>query len=149
MAEPRRPRLHTIPAHRGFADAGRVVVRQHEVHLDGRRRLPHADQGIRVEVLRHDLAAFDRQVQRHRLAERARVVSLDERKNLLRLQLEGRGYSFIEVLAECPTHLRLSPVEAEKWVQEKMEPIFPLGVKKDVTRDPWFKGPQPGTAAGQ
>jgi 2-oxoisovalerate ferredoxin oxidoreductase beta subunit len=72
-----------------------------------------------------------------------RVKARKAIKKALTLQLEGRGYSFIEVLAECPTHLKLSPVEAEKWVHEKMEPIFPLGVKKDVTRDPWFKGPHP------
>jgi len=54
-------------------------------------------------------------------------------KKALQNQLEGRGYSFIEVLSECPTHLKLSPVEAEKWVQENMEPVYPLGVKKDVS----------------
>ncbi len=61
----------------------------------------------------------------------------------IRLQEEGRGYAFIEVLSECPTHLKLSPVEAEKWVKEKMEPIFPLGVKKDLVREPWFKPAAP------
>lgn len=73
-----------------------------------------------------------------------RVKARKAIKKALQLQLEGRGYSFIEVLSECPTHLKLSPVEAEKWVQENMEPIFPLGVKKDLsTTEPWFKGPRP------
>ena len=57
----------------------------------------------------------------------------------LKLQVEGRGYSFIEVLAECPTHLKMNPEETEKWVKECMEPVYPLGVKKDLTIDPWFK----------
>jgi 2-oxoisovalerate ferredoxin oxidoreductase beta subunit len=57
----------------------------------------------------------------------------------LRIQKEGRGYTFIEVLAECPTHLKLSPDQAEKWVKENMEPIFPLGVKKDITVEPWWE----------
>lgn len=57
----------------------------------------------------------------------------------LRLQVEGCGYAFIEVLAECPTHLKMSPEEAEKWVKERMEPVYPLGVKKDLTIPPWFK----------
>jgi 2-oxoisovalerate ferredoxin oxidoreductase beta subunit len=57
----------------------------------------------------------------------------------LKLQAEGRGLSFIEVLAECPTHLKLTPEETEKWVKEQMLPVFPLGVKKDVTAEPWFK----------
>ncbi len=56
----------------------------------------------------------------------------------IRLQQEGRGYAFIEVLAECPTHLKLTPEEAEAWVKEQMEPIYPLGVKKDLTVEPWW-----------
>jgi len=56
----------------------------------------------------------------------------------MRLQAEGRGFCFIEVLAECPTHLKSTPEQAEKWVKENMVPIFPLGVKKDVSPDPWF-----------
>src|SRR6185503_15647493 len=35
----------------------------------------------------------------------------------LTLQVEKRGFSFIEVLAECPTHLKLTPVETEQWVR--------------------------------
>ena len=60
-------------------------------------------------------------------------------KKALTLQKEGRGYAFIEVLAECPTHLKLTPDAAEKWVKENMVPIFPLGVKKDISVEPWFK----------
>ena len=56
----------------------------------------------------------------------------------LRLQAENRGFSFIEVLAECPTHLKLTPIETEQWVKTQMVPVFPLGVKKDVVREPWF-----------
>jgi 2-oxoisovalerate ferredoxin oxidoreductase beta subunit len=55
----------------------------------------------------------------------------------LRLQVERRGFSLVEVLAECPTHLRLSPVEAERWVEREMLPSFPLGVKKDRTDAAW------------
>jgi len=49
----------------------------------------------------------------------------------LRLQVEGKGYAFVEVLAECPTHLKMTPEQAEAWVRDHMTPIFPLGVKKD------------------
>jgi 2-oxoisovalerate ferredoxin oxidoreductase beta subunit len=59
----------------------------------------------------------------------------------LRLQKENVGFSFVEVLAECPTHLGLSPVETEAWVREQMVPVFPLGVKKDTTPPPF--GPWP------
>jgi 2-oxoisovalerate ferredoxin oxidoreductase beta subunit len=60
-------------------------------------------------------------------------------KKGLKLQVENRGLSFVEVLSECPTHLKLTPEEAEKWVEEKMVPVFPLGVKKDETREPWSR----------
>jgi 2-oxoisovalerate ferredoxin oxidoreductase beta subunit len=62
-------------------------------------------------------------------------------KKAMQLQVEGRGYTFVEVLAECPTHLKMTPENAEKWVKECMVPVFPLGVKKDVTADPWFSLP--------
>ncbi len=61
-------------------------------------------------------------------------------KKALELQVEGRGFAFVEVLAECPTHLKRSPTEAEAWVRDNMTPVFPLGVLKDETREPWFEG---------
>ncbi len=59
-------------------------------------------------------------------------------KKALQVQIDNRGVGFVEVLAECPTHLKMTPVETERWVKEAMEPIFPLGVKKDLDSDPWF-----------
>ncbi|MDH5199005.1 MAG: thiamine pyrophosphate-dependent enzyme, partial [Gemmatimonadota bacterium] len=47
-------------------------------------------------------------------------------KKGIRLQVENKGFSLIEVLAECPTHLRMTPLETETWVKEEMLPIFPL-----------------------
>ncbi|MFI5182493.1 MAG: 2-oxoacid:acceptor oxidoreductase family protein [Thermoanaerobaculia bacterium] len=65
----------------------------------------------------------------------------------MKLQVEGRGLSFIEVLAECPTHLKMTPEESEKWVKEQMLPVFPLGVKKDVVAEPWFHLERPTFSA--
>ena len=56
-------------------------------------------------------------------------------KKAVRLQVENKGFSFVEVLSECPTHLKMTPLEAEKWVEEEMVPIFPLGVKKDISEE--------------
>ncbi|KAA3659323.1 MAG: thiamine pyrophosphate-binding protein, partial [Calditrichaeota bacterium] len=64
-------------------------------------------------------------------------------KKGLQIQLEGRGFSFIEVLAECPTHLKLNTSEAENWVKENMVPVFHLGVLKDIDKEPWFELEQP------
>jgi 2-oxoisovalerate ferredoxin oxidoreductase beta subunit len=54
-------------------------------------------------------------------------------KKALELQVAGIGFAMIEVLSECPVHLHLEPAESETWVREQMEPVFPLGVKKDTT----------------
>jgi 2-oxoisovalerate ferredoxin oxidoreductase beta subunit len=54
-------------------------------------------------------------------------------KKALEIQVAGQGFSFVEVLSECPVHLGLDPQEAEDWVRDEMEPVFPLGVKKDIT----------------
>jgi 2-oxoisovalerate ferredoxin oxidoreductase beta subunit len=64
-------------------------------------------------------------------------------KKAIRLQVEGKGFSFVEVLAECPTHLKLTPLESEKWVKEQMVPLYPLGVKKDVVREEAWPLPGP------
>lgn len=61
----------------------------------------------------------------------------------LRMQVENRGLGFVEVLSECPTHLHMTPSEAERWVEESMVPVFPLGVKKDVDTEPWFELDRP------
>jgi 2-oxoisovalerate ferredoxin oxidoreductase beta subunit len=62
-----------------------------------------------------------------------RVKTQKAVRKALRLQMEGRGFAFVEVLAECPTHLKLTPEETERWVREQMLPVFPLGVKKDTS----------------
>jgi 2-oxoisovalerate ferredoxin oxidoreductase beta subunit len=59
-------------------------------------------------------------------------------KKALALQVAGTGFAFIEILSECPVHLRLEPEAAEDWVRDNMVPVFPLGVKKDVTDGPGF-----------
>jgi 2-oxoisovalerate ferredoxin oxidoreductase beta subunit len=60
-------------------------------------------------------------------------------KKAMQLQVENRGFALIEVLSECPLHLRQTPEEAEAWVKNTMTAVFPLGVKKDVTtgREVW------------
>ena len=57
-------------------------------------------------------------------------------KKALDLQVRNRGFAFVEVLAECPTHLGLDPEATEEWVKTNMVPVFPLGVKKDLVDAP-------------
>jgi 2-oxoglutarate ferredoxin oxidoreductase subunit beta len=40
-------------------------------------------------------------------------------------QLEGKGYSFVELLSSCPVCLRVSPSDGLKFVREQMAPVFP------------------------
>ena len=70
-------------------------------------------------------------------------------QKILRLQMEGRGFGFVEVLSECPTHLKLTPVQAETWVRDNMVPVFPLGVLKDEEREPWFQLEKPNFDPGK
>lgn len=42
-------------------------------------------------------------------------------------QVNGVGFSLVEVLSPCPTYWRVKPVDALRWIEENMIPIFPLG----------------------
>ena len=46
-------------------------------------------------------------------------------------QLDGKGFSLVEVVSSCPTNWGLTPQKALQWVDEKMIPYYPLGVYKD------------------
>ncbi len=46
-------------------------------------------------------------------------------------QIDGKGFSFIEILSTCPTNWGMPPVKAFEWVLEEMVPYYPLGVFKD------------------
>ena len=50
-------------------------------------------------------------------------------------QIEGKGFSIIEVLSTCPTNWGLAPTEALSWLRENMIPYYPLGVYKDIDAD--------------
>jgi len=46
-------------------------------------------------------------------------------------QIEGKGYSIIEVLSTCPTNWGLSTEKSLQWLRDNMIPYYPLGVYKD------------------
>ena len=48
-----------------------------------------------------------------------------------RNQVEGKGFSLVEVLSTCPTNWGLTPEKACQFVEEKMIPFYPLGNFKD------------------
>lgn len=49
-----------------------------------------------------------------------------------RYQVEGRGFSFIEALAACPTNWGMQPLAANQRVADEMIPYFPLGVYRNT-----------------
>lgn len=49
------------------------------------------------------------------------------------MQRKERGFSIVEVLSTCPTNWGMTPIEAMRWVDEKLSKYYPLGVYKDVT----------------
>ena len=50
-------------------------------------------------------------------------------------QVEGKGFSLIEVVSTCPTNWGMTPNDALKWVDENMIPYYPLGVYKDKSAE--------------
>ena len=70
--------------------------------------------------------------------ERVTVNSVPQVKNAKRAikkafqnQIDGKGFSLVEVLSSCPTNWGMTPQDALKWIDEKMIPYYPLGVFKD------------------
>ena len=56
-------------------------------------------------------------------------------KKAFQNQIEGKGFSLIEVLSTCPTNWGLTPKAALKWLDENMETYYPLGVYKDKYKE--------------
>ncbi|MDY6912382.1 MAG: thiamine pyrophosphate-dependent enzyme [Chloroflexota bacterium] len=48
-------------------------------------------------------------------------------------QIDGLGYSLVEILSPCPTNWKMNTLESWQWVDNVMAKEFPLGVIKDIT----------------
>jgi 2-oxoglutarate ferredoxin oxidoreductase subunit beta len=51
-------------------------------------------------------------------------------------QIDDTGFSMVEVLSQCPSNWKMSPVASGKWIEDMMIPVFPLGVVRDVRNEP-------------
>ena len=56
-------------------------------------------------------------------------------KKAFQTQIDGAGYSLVEVVATCPTNWGMTPQDSFAWMRENMLPYYPLGVYKDVRAD--------------
>jgi 2-oxoglutarate/2-oxoacid ferredoxin oxidoreductase subunit beta len=52
-------------------------------------------------------------------------------RTAFQVQVDGLGYSIIEVLSPCPTNWKKTPKESFDWVTEVMSKEYPLGVLTD------------------
>ncbi len=46
-------------------------------------------------------------------------------------QIDGKGFSLVEVISTCPTNWGMTPEKAMQWANENMLPYYPLGVYRD------------------
>jgi 2-oxoisovalerate ferredoxin oxidoreductase beta subunit len=52
-------------------------------------------------------------------------------RRAIQSQVDGKGFSFVEVLSPCPSGWKMNPVDSMKWIEEHMLEIFPLGNLRD------------------
>jgi len=72
-------------------------------------------------------------------------TSLDSHRNLVitkkaieksfRYQMEGKGFSIVEILSPCPVDWHLLPKDALLWIQKEMIPVFPLRTFTDKYKE--------------
>ena len=64
-------------------------------------------------------------------------------KKAFTYQLEGRCFSFVEIVSTCPTNWGVPPAEAMSWLEKNMLPYYPVGIFK--TPDGGSREPLPMT----
>lgn len=52
-------------------------------------------------------------------------------KKAFQNQLDGKGFSMVEIISNCPTNWGVDPLQSLKFIEEKMLVEFPLGVIRD------------------
>ena len=63
-------------------------------------------------------------------------------KKAFEYQVNGKGFTMVEVLGSCPIGWKISPVEGNKFIVDGLLPYFPLGLYCDR---PEGKAPQGGS----
>ena len=52
-------------------------------------------------------------------------------KKAFQNQIDGKGFSLVEVMSNCPTNWGMTPLETLEYVKENTLKEFPLGVYRD------------------
>ena len=63
-------------------------------------------------------------------------------------QIEGKGFSLVEILSPCPVGWKMTPADAAKHVLETMTKTYPPGVVKDFPAPPGDAAAAPRGEAG-
>ncbi len=53
-------------------------------------------------------------------------------RQALEIQQQGKGFSMVEVISQCPTYWRMTPVNALKHIEETVINQFPTGIFKEL-----------------
>ncbi|OGU60666.1 MAG: 2-oxoglutarate oxidoreductase [Ignavibacteria bacterium GWF2_33_9] len=48
-------------------------------------------------------------------------------RKAIELQQEGKGFCLVEVVSNCPSNWKMTPLQSQQFIQEKMIPFYPLG----------------------
>ncbi|HEU4401259.1 MAG TPA: 2-oxoacid:acceptor oxidoreductase family protein [Candidatus Polarisedimenticolia bacterium] len=57
-------------------------------------------------------------------------------RRAIKNQVEGKGFSLVEILSPCPTGWKMTPPDAAKFTLETMTRTFPLGVVREKRDEP-------------
>lgn len=53
-------------------------------------------------------------------------------RKAFQVELDDKGFAFVELLTNCPTNWGMTPVKCSEWIRENSMKTFPLGVFKEV-----------------
>ena len=56
-------------------------------------------------------------------------------KKAFQNQLDGKGFSMVEIVTSCPTNWGLDPLESLDFLEQNMLKEFPLGVIRDKSKE--------------
>lgn len=56
-------------------------------------------------------------------------------KKAFEVQLQGKGFGFVEILSTCPTNWNLTPQQSHERVRNELFSVYPMGIYKDVTKE--------------
>ena len=107
-----------------------TLIGQRSTTSQSGRTVEQAGSPMRVSEL---IATLDGAVYVERVALNS-PANINKAKKAVRrafdVQEKRLGFALVEFLSTCPTDWGLTPLNAMKWVEEKMIPYYPLGVFK-------------------